>query len=237
LTAPGPYSLLPPPQPAGAGTGGRGRQILLSLIPFLSGGVFTFVPFLYLATVRRRRRDWLICAGYMLAVILTGVAVTALPHNPGQALAGSLVVLLIGGGTVHSFAALRPGAMAAARVTQQVEQQAEASQYLALQAARNRIRQRAEVRKLVADNPTLARELRVGRPDLPRNFDDGGLVDVNHVGPQVLAWHLGLAPAEAQAVIAARDQLGRFTSCAEMSTYASLHPDRLDSVTDLIYFG
>jgi len=53
-------------------------------------------------------------------------------------------------------------------------------------------------------------------------------------GRQIL---LSLSPAEAQAVVAARDQLGRLTSCAEMSTYASLRPDRLDSVTDLIYFG
>jgi DNA uptake protein ComE-like DNA-binding protein len=233
VTAPGPYPA-PPPQPVGAGSGGRGRQILLSLIPFFSGGVFTFVPFFYLATVRRRRRDWLICAGYVLAVILTGVAVTALPHNPGKA---ALVVLLIGGGTVHSLAALRPGALATARIQEQAQRRTEASQHLALQAARNRIHQRAEVRKLIADNPALARELRVGRPDLPRNYDDGGLVDVNHVGPEVLAWHLGLSTAEAQAIIAARDQLGRFTSSAEMSTYANLHPDRLDSVTDLIYFG
>jgi DNA uptake protein ComE-like DNA-binding protein len=236
VTAPGPYPL-PPPRPGGAGSGGRARQILLSLIPFVSGGIFAFVPFLYLALVRRQRRDWLICAGYMAAVIITGVAFAALPDKPGQNFAGALAVLLVGVGTVHSLVALRPGAMARDRAWQQVEQQAEASQHLALQTARNRIHQRAEVRKLVADNPVLARELLVGRPDLPRTFDDGGLVDVNHVGPEVLAWHLGLSPAEAQAVVAARDQLGRFTSCAEVSTYASLHPDRLDSVTDLIYFG
>lgn len=236
MTAPGPYPL-PPPRPVGAGSGGRGRQILLSLIPLFSGGIFAFVPFLYLALVRRQRRDWLICAGYVVAVIITGVAFTALPHKAGQNFAGALAALLTGVATVHSFVALRPGTMASVRAQQQVGQQTEASQQLALQAARNRIHQRAEVRKLVADNPALARELRVGRPDLPRNFDDGGLVDVNHVGPEVLAWHLSLSPAEAQAVVAARDQLGRFTSCAEMSTYASLHPDRLDSVTDLIYFG
>jgi hypothetical protein len=236
VTAPGPYPL-PPPRPVGAPSGGRGRQILLSLIPFFSGGVFTFVPFLYLAMVRRRRRDWLVCAGYVLAVIIEVVAITALPHGSGQEFAGILAVLLIGGGTAHSFVALRPGALATAQAQDQIEQQSEANQDLALQAARNRIHQRAEVRKLIADNPALARELRVGRPDLPRNFEDGGLVDVNHVGPEVLAWHLGLSPAEAQAVVAARDQLGRLTSCAEMSTYASLRPDRLDSVTDLIYFG
>ena len=33
----------------------------------------------------------------------------------------------------------------------------------------------------------LARELRIGRPDLPRQYDDGGLVDVNNVPVGVLA--------------------------------------------------
>jgi hypothetical protein len=229
--------LAPAPQPAGAGSGGRTRQILLSLIPLLSVGLLAFVPFLYLALVRRRRKDWLVCAGYVLADIAALALASSTSHSTGDAIFGTLLLLLIGGGTVHSLVALRPDTIASGQAEHQIEQYAEAGQHAAVAAAKSRIHHRAEVRRLIADNPALARELRIGRPDLPRNYDDGGLVDVNHVGPEVLTQYLGLSPAEAQGVIAARDQLGRLTSCAEMSTYAELHPDRLDPVTDLIYFG
>ena len=38
---------------------------------------------------------------------------------------------------------------------------------------------------MVQTNPALARELRIGRPDLPRQYD-GALVDINRV--PVAAW-------------------------------------------------
>jgi hypothetical protein len=44
----------------------------------------------------------------------------------------------------------------------------------------------------------LAAELRIGRPDLPRHFDDGGLIDVNTVPAQVLSRLPGLRPEEAE---------------------------------------
>jgi hypothetical protein len=55
---------------------------------------------------------------------------------------------------------------------------------------------------------------------LPRDYDDGGLVDVNHVPATILAARLGLAPAEVTAVTAARGQLGRFSTADELSVYA-----------------
>src|SRR5699024_9098088 len=38
---------------------------------------------------------------------------------------------------------------------------------------------RQEARKILHRDPMMARELRIGRPDLPRTYDDGGLVDLN----------------------------------------------------------
>jgi hypothetical protein len=48
---------------------------------------------------------------------------------------------------------------------------------------------------LLGRDPAVAAELRIGRPDLPRNFDDGGLIDVNTVPAQVLSRLLGLRPS------------------------------------------
>ena len=47
--------------------------------------------------------------------------------------------------------------------------------------AREVLRRRDYSRKLLTDNPQLAKELNIGRPDLHSEFDDGGLIDVNHV--------------------------------------------------------
>jgi hypothetical protein len=82
----------------------------------------------------------------------------------------------------------------------------------AVAAAKNKLERRKEARHLVATNPALARDLKIGRPDLPREYDDGGLVDVNHVPVGVFSSGLGLTPIEARDVLAARDKLGRFVS-------------------------
>jgi hypothetical protein len=99
------------------------------------------------------------------------------------------------------------------------------------------MRLRRQARKIAKDDPVLASELKIGRPDLPRSYDDGGLVDINHVPAGILASRLALAPPEVSAVIEARDQLGRFTSTDELSAYAGLSPDRLDQLRDWLLFG
>ena len=88
----------------------------------------------------------------------------------------------------------------------------------------------------VATNPALARDLKIGRPDLPCEYDDGGLVDVNHVPVGVLSSALGLTPIEARDVLAARDKLGRFVSAEELCEYTQLSPDRVDELRDLMIF-
>jgi hypothetical protein len=67
-----------------------------------------------------------------------------------------------------------------------------------------------EARAIAARDVDLARELRIGRPDLPRQFDDGGLVDLNHVPTPVIVQLPGLPEAEAAQVIEARDRFGGF---------------------------
>jgi len=53
----------------------------------------------------------------------------------------------------------------------------------------------------------------------------------------VLAEHLGLSEQEAQAVLAARGQIGSFTSQEEFSVYAGLPPARVDAIAGLLWFG
>jgi hypothetical protein len=131
--------------------------------------------------------------------------------------------------SVHAFVAFRPS-------QEEVPNGTRASE-LALATARARLHHRQQARELAAANPVLAAELKIGRPDLPHDYDDGGLVDVNHVPAGVLASCLGLTPAESQEVVAARGQISRFSSPEELSAYTDLPPDRVEALRDWILFG
>ncbi|QCX26969.1 hypothetical protein FC770_11705 [Nocardioides jishulii] len=91
---------------------------------------------------------------------------------------------------------------------------------VAEELARRRLRE--EYRALARRDPSLARNLRVGRPDLPRNLDDGGLLDLNALPAEQLTTFAGLSPEEATSVADARHHLGRFTSLNELALYADL---------------
>ncbi len=94
---------------------------------------------------------------------------------------------------------------------------------VAAASARRDLRQRA--REQAAEDLLIARELRIGRPDLPRHYDDGGLVDVNHVPAQTLTALRGVTPQVAEHIVAVRERVGAFTSAEELAATAGLHPD------------
>ncbi|GAA1806056.1 hypothetical protein GCM10009682_29870 [Luedemannella flava] len=75
---------------------------------------------------------------------------------------------------------------------------------------------RQQARRIVAEQPAVARELRIGRPDLPRHFDDGGLVDINSVSADVLGILPGLTMDKARAIVDDRVARGPFTTPQEL---------------------
>lgn len=85
--------------------------------------------------------------------------------------------------------------------------------------------QRAESRRLREQDPALARELGIGRPDLGRGYADGGLVDLNTAPAAVIAQVSGIAPAHAEAIVAARDARGgTYFNLAEVFVDVALPP-------------
>lgn len=225
----GPPSPVPGPasRPRGAGSG-RLRQFAWASVPVWSLSLFAFAPFLRLALDRRRPRDWVVFAGYLAASLLVLVLMSvAGPADAVSATAGTLAIAVMAVAGAHAFVAFRPtpGASSSGASEQ------------ALAAARDRMHRRHQARELAGHNPVLARDLRIGRPDLPRDYDDGGLVDVNQVPGGVLVSCLGLTPAEAAAVVAARDQLGRFSGPEELTAYTELAPDRVEALCDWMMFS
>ncbi len=81
-------------------------------------------------------------------------------------------------------------------------------------------RRRAEYRRLIRDDINLARSMSVGRPDLQRTYDDGGLLDLNSLSVEILV-RSGV-PADEAARIANARQVGRFSSLDEVALRCSL---------------
>jgi hypothetical protein len=213
------------------------RPILWALVPIWSIGFLSFVPFLAYAVIQRRAKDWAVFAVYLAATVAMMVALGAIKtDSSGSAAVGGLLIVLAGCAAVHAAVLFRPsrgvlplGASMPLPPRQRNRQ--------AVAQAQSRIQRRKDARHLVTTNPDLARDLRIGRPDVPREYDDGGLVDVNHVPGAVLAGQLGLSPAEVSDVLAARDKLGKFTSADELCAYTALTPDRVDELRDLMIFS
>jgi hypothetical protein len=208
------------------------RQIWWTSVPIWSFGLLSCVPFLAFGVIQRRQRDWVVFAAYLAATVALIVAGALVNADSGwdEARAG-LVVALGTCAAIHACILFRPGRAQPLRVSAGRQRNEEA-----VQIARSRIERRNSARRMVQTNPVLARELRIGRPDLPREYDDGGLIDVNRVHGAVLAAQLGLSPEEATAVLVARDKLGRFASADELCDVTQLSPRRVDELRDLMIF-
>jgi hypothetical protein len=215
------------------------RQVLWASVPVWSIGFLSFVPFLMYAISRPGRRNWAVFAGYLAATVVMCVALGAAGSNSAATAAvGGYIIALAGCAAVHAAVLFRPGrgpddgGMPGGPQAPSPRQRNQA----AVAQARDRIERRKDARHLVATNPALARDLMIGRPDLPRVYDDGGLVDVNHVPAAVLLSGLGLTEDEMRDVLTARRNLGRFTSADELCAYTQLSPGRVDELRELMIF-
>jgi hypothetical protein len=228
---------VPPPdgdQP-GASRSSRAARLAWTLVPILSLGVLTFVPFLVVALRRRGKRDWLHFLGYLLTAVLELVAGGTVghygPHNQWKQSAGVIIIFLTIAGAVHTYTVMGPQPSGFGPAGGLDHEPDTAEQALA------RMEHQRQAREIAATNPALCRELGIGRPDRPRSYNDGGLIDINHVPRWVLTRGLGFTEEEADRVLEARAQVGRFSSTAEVTTFAPFAPGRLEPIQDLIIFG
>jgi DNA uptake protein ComE-like DNA-binding protein len=69
---------------------------------------------------------------------------------------------------------------------------------------------REHARQFARFSPDQARRIGIGRPDLARGYDDGGLIDLNHVNDDELARATGLTLDEAHRIVSDRLTRGPF---------------------------
>jgi Helix-hairpin-helix motif len=197
--------------------------ILWAMIPLLSFGLLAPVPFAHAAVRLRQRRMWVVTAAYAIGSLLWIVGASLPEGGWADTLFGIVALVLIVAGTTHAF-------LLRGRVFPPPPIQP------AMAAALTARDRREEARAIASRDAALARELCIGRPDLPRQFDDGGLVDVNHVPAQILVDRLALSPAGAANVIEARDRLGGFAGPEELTALTELSPDTVDRLQDRLIF-
>ncbi|SCL13721.1 DNA-binding transcriptional activator of the SARP family [Micromonospora rhizosphaerae] len=95
---------------------------------------------------------------------------------------------------------------------------------------------REQARYLLYHYPAARQELHIGRPDLPRTFDDGGLVDINAVGEKVIAGLPGMTAEQGRQVAMDRWLRGPFGSMEDLAARCLLPPMLTDSLRDLLVF-
>jgi Helix-hairpin-helix motif len=205
-----------------------GRSILFTvwaLVPALTLGWCTPFTFTYAAL---RMRSALLGWCTAIYAVVTATAFLLLSNaneNSWQVTVGTTLFLLeMAIGTAHAFA-LRPRLM-----------NGPTTQQLALADANARLRLRWKARRLFVTNSALADELRIGRPDLPRRFDDGGLVDVNHAPQSALTEIPGISNELAEQISLVRDGIGGFDSLDDLSVTLGLPPQSLDRAADFLVF-
>ncbi|SNS31208.1 Helix-hairpin-helix motif-containing protein [Actinomadura meyerae] len=201
--------------------------MLWAAVPFITFGYGTPVSFLYAAI---RRGSWgLGAAG---AGYGAGTAAVLTMLGSGDALLtvfGSFVAILLWlAGTGHAFA-VRKSVFPQETVRNRQNERA-------IELAKYRRTLREQARALAAEDPALARELRIGRPDAPRTYDDGGLVDVNHAPREIIEALPGMTPEIAERIVRHREEHGGFVSAEEMAVDADIPPDLLPEMAEFTIF-
>ncbi|BCJ44790.1 hypothetical protein GCM10010168_16030 [Actinoplanes ianthinogenes] len=168
--------------------------------PFLTCGVAAWVYFLYAAIQRGRWYHYVVAGAYfaMLPWIVMWFEIDPSPIDSdtttaAEGVAVSSWLLLWLGSTVHGvILAVQGGDTRSARTRRDL------------------------ARRFAAIDPAAAVQAGIGRPDLLRYLDDGGLVDVNNAPPHELTRVPGISPAEAHRIGMDRHYNGPYRQPADL---------------------
>jgi DNA uptake protein ComE-like DNA-binding protein len=234
---PAPPPAWPPPTPAPqpprvalAQSGPEAHRPLhwaWTLVPVLSLGFLSFVPFFYMGARAKYRRWHVLGAAYLAAAVGEGVLAALTPHGSGGAgngLLGALVILLMGGAAGNVIA-----------LRKSFGQRLSAVNAPELVAAEQRAIVKSQARSIARSDPVRARELGIGRPDLPNAFD-GGLIDINHAPATVIASRLGVDEATAAQIVEVRSLGSGFSSVEDLDLAFNLRPAVIAEIRNTAVF-
>jgi len=198
-----------------------------TLVPFVPFGWLTGFAWVY-AAIRARARWWWVAAVVYLVLSLGGFGLVVSdpdPHDTWRLDVGmimSMVAMMFGG--AQGLALRRDWLL-----------EVYGSGDPALQAAERRLAIREEALGIVQRDPLRARELGIGRPDVPRSFD-GGLVDVNHASIEAIAGLPRMDRELAERVVAIREEIEGFDSLEDMGAFLDLPAPQVERMRGLAVF-
>ncbi|MGW3785656.1 AfsR/SARP family transcriptional regulator [Micromonospora chokoriensis] len=204
--------------------------VLGTLLALVSFGTGTWLVVLAYAVRRRSRRLGLAALGYFLTATLLVVMIATddleTEDSPAEVFSGLGVIFLcwlVGSAHIVLLNSWVWGRITGRpRVAQALEEE-------------RRIR-RQQARNLLHRYPSARLEFAIGRPDLPRAFDDGGLVDVNAVPDHVLATLPGLTDAQRRQVAMDRWVRGPYGSMEELAARCPLSVAATEALRDVLLF-
>ncbi len=211
-------------------------SVLWALIPLLTLGWGTGFSFAYAAL---RLRDGILGAWAGVYFVL-GLASFTLVASKSQGswqenVGGVLALVLVGVGSAHAFAIRRR--LTTGGSPRQYSTGSISPQERAVAEARTELERRREARQILKTDPELAWQLRIGRPDLPRRFQDGGLVDANHASAPALAALPGVTAKLASEIVSTRENLGGYRDLNDMSITLGIAPQMLDEAGAFLVFA
>ncbi|MBO0832013.1 MAG: helix-hairpin-helix domain-containing protein [Actinobacteria bacterium] len=89
---------------------------------------------------------------------------------------------------------------------------------------------------MITTQPAIARELGVGRPDIP-GARDYGLIDVNHCPATILTRLPGVTDELARQIVDGREQTGGYSSVEDLGMLLNLPPATVDALRDMTVFA
>jgi DNA-binding SARP family transcriptional activator len=199
-------------------------KLLAVAVPLLTLGFVSWAVIAYFAARRRSLSLWLAAAGYFLLMIVFGFTTSDDPNSQWEWVAVLAMLVAMAGGAVHTALLVSvPG----------TRRRQTRPDYDTLRALELRIR-REQALTLLHHHPHIARELCIGRPDLSRVFNDGGLVDINAVPEHTLAALPGVTVPQAQQIVARRRASGDFGSVEDLVTAGLLPLPTVRALSDVL---
>jgi len=195
----------------------RNAYVAFVLFPL---GWLAWAAFLYVG-LRVRHRRWTVAAAVYFAITTVWTAMAAVGED---------------GGTLVGVAAATCFAMWAAAIVHALVIRKEFGRRLDL---RLRVEDgqldREIARDIVENDPQMAKELGIGRPDLVE-ASPGGVIDVNHASAGMLAMLPGIDARLARQIVGTREAMGPFSSVAELGMVLDLPADTVERLRPLVVF-
>ena len=174
------------------------------------------------AGVVARNRLWCALGLLWSIVVLAGWILAVVEHGGA---AGGLLIL--GGWT---------GGIASAFAIRGSYRELMGSSFdAALVGAEQRLNDRERARTLARDRPAVAKELGVGRPDIP-GAQAAGLVDVNNAPARVLATLPGVDDSLAARIVSIRAEVHGFSSVDDLGLALNLDGDVVEDLRSRVVF-